>query len=171
MGRAVENPKPLQVAVTWAKLADSALESMWPALVGMVVLLLAATAWLALDRAPPFAVTGLPYPPPTVRPGEEVALRATVYRDMTRECSADMERRILFSDVRRIDITPAHFTAREIALQEARSPGRMAPVISVPIWAPIGRADLITTLRYRCNVTHDLVPITVVMAMPFEVVP
>ena len=154
-----------------AQAADDALEAARPAVHGMLALLIAATVWLACDREPPFELVRPDYPPPVARPGDHVALRATVNRQTDRGCSVEMERRVLFADGRRIDMAPGKYTAQEVAMSEVRSPGRMAPVIDVPTWAPLGRADVVSTLRYRCNITHDLYPITVVTNLPFEVVP
>ena len=158
-------------AVQLFRWLDSLIEASLPAIRGMLVLLLGATVWLALDRAPPFAVLQPEYPAPTVLPGASVTLRAYVRRDTERNCACTMERFILYADGRRQDLEPRQYTPNAIADMEAVSPGRMAPVVEVPAWAPPGRATLHTTLYYRCNVTHDLRPIVVVTYLPFEVLP
>ena len=160
----------LAKTVTLFDRADQLLKAMQPAIRGMLLLMLGATLWLALDRSPPFAMLQPEYPPPTVQPGQDVALRANVRRDVERNCSATMDRFVHFVDGRRQDLPQRRYTAQAIADMEAVSPGRMAPVISVPDWAPPGRATLHTTLYYRCNVTHDFKPIVVVLYLPFEVV-
>lgn len=151
--------------------ADRLLLAVMPGVKLILLVLVLGTLWLATDRAPPFEVLKPDYPPPVVAPGEHVVLRADVRRNISRDCSAVMSRHIHFSDARRIELPTAEFSASELASQELRSPGRMAPVVLVPLWAPDGRADLIATIRYRCgrNPWHWPFPIEVFASLPFIV--
>jgi hypothetical protein len=151
--------------------ADRLLLAVLPGVKMILLVLVLGTLWLATDRAPPFALLKSEYPPPVVAPGAYVALRADVRRDIERDCSAVMSRHIHFADARRVELPVAQFSAHELAAQELRAPGRMAPVVLVPAWAPDGRADMIATLRYRCgrNPWHWPFPIEVVISLPFIV--
>jgi hypothetical protein len=161
---------PVAWALKAAKAADDLLLAIWPGLRGILATLVVGTVFLAFDRAPPFAVLLPDYPPPVVAPGGAVVLRANVRRDIDRNCAATMYRRMHFAEGRR-ELPTEYFSAAEIAIQEVRTPGRMAPAIDIPGWAPEGRGDLIATLHYRCgsNPWHMIWPIEVVTTMPFIV--
>ncbi len=167
MGRLAEASRTFPRAVSAAKAADDALEAAWPAVVGLVVILLLALAWLATDRDPPFDVVRVQYAEGYA--GDDIALRADVRRELHRPCSALLQRHVIFVDGRRFDLQSKTFTRHEIEHQASIAPGTMAPVIRIPEWAPAGRATMVSTLRYRCNVTHELWPIEVVVHQPFTV--
>lgn len=169
MGRYSEGTRSFPRAVNAARAADEALEAAWPAVVGLFLMMLLALAWLATERDPPFEVVRVQHA--EGYPGDEIALRADVRRELHRPCSALLQRHLLFVDGRRWDMLPRPFTRQEIEHQASVAPGTMAPVIRIPDWAPPGRATMVSTLHYRCNITHEVWPIEVVIHQPFTVLP
>lgn len=120
-----------------------------------VVLIVAATliAVQAADRAEPFEV--LSYEPISGRPGETVVIRAAVRRDIDRGCAASMSRSFFDATNARFDIDTAAFTPQFLAQMEARTPGRMAPTLTIPTAAAPGVGELVSNLDYVCNRVHS----------------
>lgn len=148
---------------------DDLIDLAMPAIRGMVVLLLGATAWLAADRVPPFRLLSVDYPPPVVAPGGTLFMKASVWRDADRSCSLRAVSRVHFSDGSRMDLPVREFAAQELKMQEARTPGRVSVALVVPDWAPTGAAYISTTRYYQCNITHRLFPILSANTWAFSV--
>lgn len=123
----------------------------------------------ALDRRPPFGL--LHVYPAQARPGEVVTIYAEVRRDGARQCEVDVNRSLNDAHGKRWDYPEAHFSAEAVALTEARTPGRMAPTFVLPTSAAPGPAEITTSLRYRCNKTHAIWPITLTHTLPLTVLP
>lgn len=156
-----------------ARWLDALLLACMPAVYGLLVLMVGATAWLALDREPPFVLIAFDEPPPRVQAGGVVTIRAAVRREVWRGCSVTLTNRMHFAGGARWDMGERRFSAEELADQERRTPGRLAVVNDVPAWAPPGPAVLVSTRYYACgnNPTHWFAPIEVMTAAPFEVLP
>lgn len=143
------------------RLFDQGIDLAMPAIRGMLVLLIGATAWLAMDRAPPFRVIAVDHPPPVVAPGGPLFMRAAVWRDVDRMCSARVISRMHFSDGARLEMPLREYTAQELREQESRTPGRIAVALEVPDWAPAGPGSVSVSRYYQCNITHRAFPIQV----------
>lgn len=130
-----------------------------------------SVAVFAADRDAPFAV--LSVEPAFAKPGDVVMLRARVYRDSSRECSAVFSRYVFDASGARHDdpSSPASASAAMIEGMEKRSPGRLTLALTVPDKAAPGPATLVSSLEYRCNKIHRLWPIEVTTEMPFTVLP
>jgi hypothetical protein len=106
----------------------------------------------ASDRAPPFAVQHVVTPSGFA--GQDVAFHAQVWRDRSRQCSAERFASAYHSDGMRTDYPTQFFTAAQIDHQEEKTPGRMAPVFRLPDNAQPGPGYILLTLHYRCNQAH-----------------
>jgi hypothetical protein len=138
---------------------DDLIDLAMPAIRGMLVLLIGATAWLGMDRSPPFKVLSVDHPPPVVAPGGPLFMRASVWRDTERACSVRVVSRMHFSDGARLELPQRQFTAAELLDQERRTPGRVSVAMELPDWAPAGPGHVYVTRYYECNITHRLFPI------------
>lgn len=132
---------------------------------------LAILAVYAADRKPPFKVLSMSHP--MGAPGQEIVFHGQVWRDHSRECSATRTASAYHSDGLRTDYGTQTFSAAQIAYQESKTPGRMAPTFEVPENAVPGRpAYMMITLQYRCNQAHAwFKPIEVQNVFPFDVLP
>ena len=124
---------------------------------------------LALDREPPFVV--LTVEPAYARPGQIVVIRASVQRDLTRQCSAEFTRYIFDSERTRWYLDSGQASPALIETLEVKSPGRLAVAFRVPDDAAPGVGSLEAVLDYRCNKVHYLWPIQVTTDLPFTVLP
>ena len=126
----------------------------------------------ALDREPPFAITG---PVTVVNPeaGGEVFFDMPVRRDIERECSATFARYMIDAKGfrRDFDRDPRHVSADAIRAMELRMDGRLQLAIPTAYGMPPGRSTYTTILQYRCNPLHAWWPIEVTMTLEFEVLP
>lgn len=136
----------------------------WQAIGGA---LLAVLVVLALDREPPYRI--LSWEPMSARAGQSLEIRASVWRDTERRCSAAFSRYIFDSRGRRFDLGNSETSAELISAMERTSPGRLNVVVSVPDGVAPGRAEMVTVLAYRCNALHYLFPIEVTTRAPFTV--
>lgn len=123
----------------------------------------------AMDRRPPFEL--LHVYPAEARPGEVLTIYADVRRETARACEVDVYRSLHDAHGKRWDYPEAHFSSESILLTEQRTPGRMAPTFVLPANAAPGPAEIVTSLRYRCNKTHTLWPITLTHTLPLTVLP
>lgn len=134
-----------------------------------VVLLAAAVLVLvqAADRKEPFQI--LSVEPASARPGDMVTIRASVWRDGARNCSAVMSRSVFDAQHVRWDYPIARFSDSMIDSMEAAAPGELRVSVVVPPTASPGLAQLVSVLEYRCNRVHAVWPIEVTTTMPFTV--
>ncbi len=137
--------------------------------VAKLVIFLSAliVAGYAMDRRVPFKVET--YEPAAGERGSPVVLRASVWRDVDRPCSAYFSRYVFDAAGTRFDLGDAAATAEMIRDMDRRHPGRLSASIVIPPTAAIGEARLVTTLKYRCNKVHSLWPVEVTIAAPFTV--
>ena len=136
------------------------------ALVFMIALGVAAIV-LALDRRVPFSVVSVE--PAYARPGQIVVIRATVHRDIKRECSAQFTRYVFDSQRTRWYLDSGSASPAMIETMERKSPGQLAVAFRVPLDAAPGAGVLETVLDYRCNKVHYLWPVQVTTELPFTV--
>ena len=153
----------------WIVKADAVmLRLAWlPSLV--LVLAVGVVLAQAADRKPPFQV--LSVEPAFARPGEVVVIKAKVWRDKARDCSATMSRSIFDSTLVRYDYPISHFSDDLIDKMEEQTPGLLRVALVVSEQATPGPADLVSVLSYRCNRVHAWWPIEVTTHMGFEVLP
>ena len=123
----------------------------------------------ALDRRPPLEL--LRVYPAEARAGEVVTIYAEVLRDSSRHCEVEVYRSLHDARGKTWDYPHAHFSAEAVAMTESSTPGRMAPTFVLPATAAPGPAGITTSLRYRCNKTHALWPITLTHTLPLTVLP
>ena len=136
----------------------------------LLVLSAGGLALLALDRSPPFE--SLSYTAMNARPGSTAYIDAVVQRDKDRLCDVTFSRFFIDAKGTRWEVTPyTHLTAKGIAKFDEASQNRLRLPIPVPALAAPGPATFIVSLDYRCNITHWLTPIDVVLVYKFEVLP
>lgn len=141
------------------------------ALAGYVVV----AAYYVADRRPPFAV--LHTEPAAAKAGQSVSILAQVWRDSSRECSAEYSRFAFDSQHVRFDLpiniegSRTFASAAMIIRIEDETPGTMAFSFIIPKGMASGSAFLQTELRYACNKMHWLWPIEVTTRIPFTVLP
>ena len=136
-----------------------------PSLVLLVAFLLVLAQ--AADRSAPFAI--LSVEPAAARPGEMVVIRARVWRDTSRNCSASMSRSVFDAHRTRYDYPMMKFSDAVIDSMERATPGELLVSVMVPPGAAAGPADLVSVLEYSCNQVHALWPVEVTTVMPFTV--
>jgi len=135
----------------------------------IIALAVAVVLYFAADREPPFTV--LYVEPTEARAGADVTLRANVIRQTYRGCSAEYSRFLFDSSGARFDISHAITSAQTIAAIEAKTPGALVVSFRIPYTVAPGPANLQTVLNYKCNRTHNILPISVTVDMPFTVLP
>ena len=135
----------------------------------ILLLAFAVGAGQAADRAPPSRVVRVE--PAFARPGDVVVIKAKVWRDKSRNCSAVMSRSIFDASQTRFDYPVAKFSDHVIDKMESSTPGQLRVALVVSEHAAPGPADLVSVLDYRCNRVHAFWPIEVTTHMPFEVLP
>lgn len=133
----------------------------------VIFLSLLIVAGYAMDRRVPFKVES--FEPAAAARGDNIVLRAAVWRDVGRPCAADFYRYVFDAAGTRFDLGAAAATAEMIHDMERRTPGRLSASIVVPPTAAVGEARFVTVLKYRCNKVHTLWPVEVTIAAPFTV--
>jgi hypothetical protein len=130
----------------------------------------AVLAQWAQDRAPTLEIVeqlGVP----TVRPGQEAYLRATVRRDLTRDCHTESSRYLLTSDGYRHMEGDSFLSDTETLRRiTAGHPNEIRTTYLVPSGAAPGPAQVVTVLLQECNPLHKFWPIrsTTVLALNIE---
>ena len=135
----------------------------------IIVIGLGMLTWqLVVDRQAPFRV-GKVYSAQAY-PGDPVTIQAEVWRDTSRDCSVDMDRYSLDSDLQRTDYPRASFSPLDVAKMDQRDPGMMRPTVLLSANAACGPATLVTNLYYSCNQAQQwILPIHVRTELPFTV--
>jgi hypothetical protein len=133
-----------------------------------LIIVVGLVSWIT-DRAPPFEI--LEVEPVVAVAGQPVKLRAKVRRDLHRHCDVSFNRQLyLPGGYRALVDGQQEMSAAQLSEMDFRASGALLVVIDVPPWAPPGRAELVTNLRYFCNPWHRWIsPISVTATMPFEV--
>jgi hypothetical protein len=159
------------IALMWAafhRIDDALLRLAWlPSVVLLAAFVLVIVQ--ASDRKEPFQI--LSVEPAEARPGETVTIRAQVWRDQSRNCSAAMSRSVFDATNVRWDYPLTKFSDAMIDRMESNAPGELKVSIMVPQSASSGTAHLVSVLEYRCNRVHAIWPIEVTTTMPFTVLP
>lgn len=156
------------ISAFWHKLDEWMLRLAWlPSLVLLAAIILIMIQ--AADRRVPFQV--LSVEPSSAKAGDMVTIRAKVWRDTSRHCSAVMARSIFDSEHVRYDFPIHRFSDEVIDAMEQATPGHLAVRVMVPHGASVGAAELVSVLEYRCNKVHALWPVEVTTRMPFTVLP
>jgi len=129
-------------------------------------------AFWAVDRRPPFALTG-PVVAMAGGPGSKVFFDVPVRRDLGRKCSATYTRYIIDSKNVRFDFADKERAITPAGIETfARKMGpRLLLAVDIPHGVSPGNAVYGTDLQYRCNPLHTLFPIQVHLEMPFKVSP
>ena len=121
----------------WHRIDDWMLRLSWvPSLV--LVIAMGLIAVQASDRREPFQI--LSVEPAAARPGDMVTIRAKVWRDQSRNCSAVMSRSVLDAQAVRWDYPLTRFSDAMIDRMESLAPGELRVSIVVPSSASAGRA-------------------------------
>ena len=150
----------------WHRVDDWMLRLSWvPSLV--LVIAMGLIAVQASDRREPFQI--LSVEPAAARPGDMVTIRAKVWRDRSRNCSAVMSRSVFDAQHVRWDYPLTRFSDAMIDRMESAAPGELRVSVVVPSSASAGTAQLVSVLEYRCNRVHAIWPIEVTTTMPFTV--
>lgn len=139
---------------------------LWKASVLLSVAIVGGTlgTWL-VDRTPPTSVSSVRVLNPEVTPGGVLHVQYNVYR--TRSCKTVVERVLYDSQRIRTVLQDLVFEA---------SPGPMGPDeyisnIPIPKDANLGEANYRASTTYRCNLLHELWPITLLTAdVRFDIV-
>lgn len=130
---------------------------------------LVALYW-ALDRTPPFVMTG--YTVLNATRGETAYVTATVERDVGRGCTVNFVRYLMDANKARHDIGGTQYmTAAALRQMERDMPDSLRLAVRIPADAPVGPATLVTALEYRCNPMHSLWPMDVLLEMRLVVLP
>ena len=130
---------------------------------------LVALYW-ALDRTPPFVMTG--YTVLNATRGETAYVTATVERDVGRDCTVNFVRYLMDANKARHDIGGTQYmTAAALRQMERDMPDSLRLAVRIPADAPVGPATLVTALEYRCNPMHSLWPMDVLLEMRLVVLP
>lgn len=144
----------------------------------MIATAIVVLAFGLMDRDPPFAL--LSVQPASARPGDMVTIKASVRRDVERECDAEFSRYMwgltpgpdLGKPIETRHILGTSFAPHEmIAMMERTWPGGLVISERVPDTLLPGPAKITADIQYVCNKAHRLWPITVHMEMPFTIVP
>ena len=130
----------------------------------------AVLAYWALDRTPPFALKN--YTVFNSAAGQTAFVNASVERVLTRDCTVTFSRYLVDSQRIRHEIGGAQYMSSAALNQmEQDMPGALRLAIKLPMDMPVGPANLITALEYRCNPMHGLWPVEVLIQMKLEVLP
>lgn len=131
-------------------------------LLGALLLLMFSvviTVWL-FDRTPPFEMYG--YTAPSTQKGGMLHVKASVRRDLSRDCSVTFSRALYDKAGRRYWESPEIYVnsdgVREINRQMK---GNLELLLEIPASAPSGQTTLVTHLKYICNPVHRIWPIEV----------
>jgi hypothetical protein len=135
----------------------------------VILLSLLIVIGYAMDRRVPFRVDATDYA--EGQRGSHVVLKADVWRDVSRHCSAEFARYVFDAAGARFDLGNSIATDAMIRDMERRQPGRLVVAIDIPEAAAVGPARMVTTLQYRCNKVHSLWPIETTTEIPFTVLP
>jgi len=131
---------------------------------------LAIAGYWALDRSPPFVLRS--YTVFNARAGETAFINAAVERDTGRSCTVTFARYLMDSQRIRHDIGGTQYmSAAALQQMERDMPDSLRLAVKLPADMPVGPANLVTALEYRCNPTHALWPMDVLLEMKMEVLP
>lgn len=129
-----------------------------------------AAGIMAADRSPPFRLVS--YVATPAQRGGLAFVDAQVQRDVARPCAVKFSRFLIDAAGTRWEMVPlSAITADGLRAFEHSSPSRLRFPVEIPRAAAVGPATLLTSLAYRCNVTHDIVPIDVVLSFSLDVLP
>ena len=114
--------------------------------------------WFAADRAPPFEL--LSVKPAIGAPGRYVTIYSKVKPSTNRQCASKFNTFIL-------DSAGVRYSVNSSIVE--LTPDVLAVTVKLPININPGDAMLIKPTKYRCNITHRIVPIEVIVQLPFTV--
>ena len=130
----------------------------------------AVLAYWALDRTPPFVLKN--YTVFNASAGQTAFVNASVERVLTRDCTVTFSRYLVDSQRIRHEIGGSQYMSSAALNQmEQAMPGALRLAIKLPMDMPVGPANLITALEYRCNPMHGMWPVDVLLEMKLEVLP
>lgn len=130
---------------------------------------LVASYW-ALDRTPPFILSS--YTVFNARAGETAFINAVVDRNVGRNCNVTFSRYLVDAQRIRHDIGGTQYmTSAALHQMERDTPDSLRLAVKIPSDTPVGTANLVTALEYRCNPTHAIWPMDVLLEMDLEVLP
>ena len=150
----------------------ASLDWLWKAV--LVVTLVPFALYLAvvsIDRTPPFQM--ISYKATAARAGEPVKIVARVKRDLDRNCDNERSTVIIDSSGARFDyIARMKASAEAIRANDLASPDALRLELMLPSGMPPGPAKIITTIEYRCNISHELfMPLVTQTVFDIEVLP
>lgn len=130
---------------------------------------LVALYWGA-DRTPPFVLSD--YTVIDAGRGETAYVDASVKRDVGRNCTVTFVRYLVDVNKVRHDIGATQYmTAAALEQMERDMPKSLKLAVRIPNDVPVGHAQLITALEYRCNPMHLIAPIDVLLKMDLKILP
>ena len=142
------------ILVSWAIIAAAAL----------------VAGYWALDRTPPFILSS--YTVFNARAGDTAFINAVVSRNVGRNCNVTFTRYLIDAQRIRHDIGGTQYmTSAALHQMERDTPDSLRLAIKLPADTPVGTANLITALEYRCNPVHGWFPMDVLLEMKIEVLP
>ena len=154
----------------WVYWADRTTDVPWVSAAGSVLLfaLLVLFGSMAIDRGPPLVF--LRVEPAQARAGEWVTIVAHVERD-DRMCSMKSVRN--FTDARglTVGLPGRELSAQERVDIEAKTPGISRIAVQIPSVVAPGPGAMVSTMNFKCNVTHTIAPVVVQQIFPVEVLP
>jgi hypothetical protein len=146
-----------------------------PFVIVLIISSILSWAWWSAQRNVPFKV--LSVEPAFGKPGDRIIIKAHVWRDMTRPCSLTLTR-IIFDSAGTpfVILSGAYFDSETIKNIERDSPGILYVPIKIPEDAQPGHARITAPMAYTCNRTQGtcficLDPITMMVTLPFEILP
>jgi len=139
----------------------------WLSLLPFAVVL---ACW-AVDREPPFAITG-PVVATDAKPGGTATFVMPVRRDLDRECSVQFYRFLIDGNRYRHDQAAMIMSASAVrAMDERMTPGWLRMTVHIPENAAPGSAMVVTNLSYQCNPLQRWWPIQVTTYLHFRINP
>jgi hypothetical protein len=128
-------------------------------------------AVISIDRTPPFKM--ISYTATAARAGDPVKIVAHVKRDLDRECDNERSTVMIDSTGARFDyIARVKTSAEAIRANDLASPDALRLNLMLLSGMSPGPAKIITTIEYRCNISHELfAPLVTQTVFDIEVLP
>ena len=134
---------------------------------GLIIIAVNVVFW-AFDDELPIKIGFVE--PASGRPGDLINITAHVKRDIKRNCTLHLSRRLFspngfYTDLKDEDT----FTPKDIIGLERRSPNLLKVTIAIPRGIGPGRYELVSRLQYSCNPWQYFYPIEGESILPFDV--
>ena len=124
---------------------------------------------MAADRQHPYKL--LSVAPAEVHACGQLEFISRVWRDTSRDCSAQVHRELVDNRGFRFTVPAPVATDETIDQAEHEYPGLGMAVVELPCWWRPGASAMVSSIFYRCNPTHVFAPIQVTVVRPFTALP